>query len=145
MTDGGDEALVPLEVVDVSDTEHDGRPFSLVMLQEPGDGGRRLPIVVGVTEGAAIARAVAGVVISRPLTHDLLAAVVASFGGAVTGVRIRALDGGTFAAELTLTRPDGTTHALDARPSDAIALAVRATPTAEILAPAALLQPAPAG
>lgn len=108
----------------------------IVLLRERG-GRRCLPIWIGAAEASAIAYAQQGVVPPRPLTHDLLLDVITQLGHVVTHVRIHALRDGAFHAELVLTAPDGTSHHVDARSSDAIALALRAnTP---ILAPEALL------
>lgn len=84
-------------------------------------GGRVLPIVVGLTEGQAIAAGQAGVVPPRPMTHDLLASVLHSLGAVLERVEIVALIDGVFHAELVLD--DG--RRIDSRASDAIALAVR--------------------
>ncbi len=84
-----------------------------------------LPIWVGVTEAQAIAIRLEGVVPPRPLTHDLLLEVCDRLGGRISRIVISDLRDGTFFAEIHL----GPTHpkrALDARPSDAIALALRA-------------------
>src|SRR6478752_3079584 len=92
----------------------------LVLLRE-SDGDRYLPIWIGAAEAAAIAFAQQGVVPPRPLTHDLLRDVVDALGQTLTQVRISDLREGVFYAELVFS--DGTE--VSARPSDAIALALR--------------------
>ncbi len=62
---------------------------------------------------------------ARPLTHDLLKSVITSLGAALTGVVINDVRGTTFYAQLRLLTPNGERIQVDARPSDAIALAVR--------------------
>ena len=96
----------------------------IVLLREHHAPHRVLPIFVGAVEATAIALAVAGQEPPRPLTHDLMAALVTTLGGAVHGVEITAVHDGTFHARLDLHGPGGD-HSVDTRPSDAIALAVR--------------------
>lgn len=85
-----------------------------------------LPIWVGVFEANAIALQVEGIETPRPMTHDLLRNAVEQLGARVLEVLIANLRESTFYATVTLERKDGTTITLDARPSDAIALALRA-------------------
>lgn len=93
----------------------------VVVLGEPG-GDLVLPIVIGPREGAAIASAQAGLVPPRPLTHDLLVSILDKLGVRVVEVRVTHVLHGIFHAELVL---DGG-RVVDARPSDAIAVALRA-------------------
>lgn len=92
----------------------------IVLLRER-DGGRYLPIWVGAVEATAIAYAQQGIVPPRPLTHDLLRDILAALGVTLQEVRITALEDGVFFAVLAFS--DGTE--VSARPSDAIALALR--------------------
>lgn len=92
----------------------------IVLLRER-DGGRYLPIWVGAVEATAIAYAQQGIVPPRPLTHDLLRDILAALGVTLKEVRITALEDGVFYAVLAFS--DGTE--VSARPSDAIALALR--------------------
>ena len=84
-----------------------------------------LPIWIGSYEAGAIAAALEGQAPKRPATHDLLAQVVEALNARVTGVDVRSLEGNTFFANLHLER-EGEALVVDCRPSDAIALAVRA-------------------
>ncbi|NLE71597.1 MAG: bifunctional nuclease family protein [Actinomycetales bacterium] len=93
----------------------------VVVLLLDAEGGRVLPIVVGLTEGQAIAAGQAGVVPPRPMTHDLLATVLRTLGAVLERVEIVALIDGVFHAALVL----GDGRRIDSRASDAIALAVR--------------------
>lgn len=93
----------------------------VVVLLLDAAGGRVLPIVVGLTEGQAIAAGQAGVVPPRPMTHDLLATVLSTLGAVVERVEIVALIDGVFHAALVL----GDGRRIDSRASDAIAVAVR--------------------
>jgi bifunctional DNase/RNase len=87
-------------------------------------GERTLPIWVGPVEANAIALQIENVAPPRPMTHDLLSQAIASLGATLTRVVIADLRDGTFYAYLQLDREGETTY-LDARPSDAIALALR--------------------
>jgi bifunctional DNase/RNase len=92
----------------------------IVLLRE-ADGGRYLPIWIGASEATAIAFAQQGVVPARPLTHDLFRDVLAALGAQLTRVNITDLRDGVFFADLIFS--DG--PVVSARPSDAIALALR--------------------
>jgi bifunctional DNase/RNase len=92
----------------------------IVLLKEVS-GDRYLPIWIGAGEATAIAFAQQGVVPTRPLTHDLLRDIVGALGGELRQVRITALRDGIFFAELDF----GDGIEVSARPSDAIALALR--------------------
>jgi bifunctional DNase/RNase len=94
---------------------------SPVVLLRDREDGRYLPIWVGAAEATAIAYAQQGIVPPRPLTHDLLRDVLGALGAEVTEVRITALEDGVFYAVLVFA--DGLE--VSARPSDAIALALR--------------------
>lgn len=96
----------------------------LVILREHGGPHRVLPILIGGSEAASIAVALSGQPPPRPLSHDLMAALVQSVDARVNTVEITALRNGAFVAELAISGPGGERR-LDARPSDAIALAVR--------------------
>jgi uncharacterized protein len=87
------------------------------------EGERTLTIVIGYNEVQAIDRFVKGITMQRPMTHDLLAAVVEASGAQVERVEVTDLRDGTFYATLRMRRPDGVEAEVDARPSDAIALA----------------------
>jgi len=87
-----------------------------------------LPIFVTQDQAESIRLALAGEPFDRPLTHDLMVDMVTEFGGAIDAIRIDDLTDGTFYAKLDVeTYDDGRAerHVFDARPSDAIALAVR--------------------
>ncbi len=96
----------------------------IVLLNEVA-GSRYLPIWVGAVEATAIAYAQQGVTPLRPMTHDLIVDLLDELGAELTGVRITALTDGVFFAFLDLTTSSGEIHELSARPSDAIALALR--------------------
>ena len=99
----------------------------VVILQEC-DGTRVLPIWIGPSEANAIATHLASVEVPRPLTHDLLVSVLAGLGGSLKRVSIVRVQDNTYFAELVVDR-DGAIVTIDARPSDSIALALRAGAT----------------
>jgi len=92
----------------------------IVLLKETA-GDRYLPIWIGAVEATAIAFAQQGVVPARPLTHDLLKDVLEATGATLTAVTITDLRDGVYYADLQFA--SGVT--VSARPSDAIALAIR--------------------
>ena len=88
------------------------------------DGTRQFPIVIGIHEAAAIDRKVRDRPAQRPMTHDLLAAMVHVLGARIERVVISELRNNTFHARIDVLPRDGdATIPVDARPSDAIALA----------------------
>jgi bifunctional DNase/RNase len=96
----------------------------IMLLREQG-GDRYLPIWIGTPEATAIALAHEGVHTKRPLTHDLVTSLINELGATVDSVVVTELRGGTFYADLAVTL-DNTTHHISSRPSDAVAIAVRA-------------------
>ena len=96
----------------------------IVVLQER-DADRVLPIWVGVVEANAIALQVENIATARPMTHDLLRTVIRDLDGTVDRIVVSDLRDQTFYAVIHITRR-GEALRIDARPSDAIALALRA-------------------
>lgn len=99
-----------------------------VILLKPIDelpgSGQVLPIWIGEQEATSILIAVEGAAVPRPLAHDLMRSLLDTLGAAVTRVEVSRIDDGTFYADITLATPDGE-RVVDARPSDAVALASR--------------------
>jgi bifunctional DNase/RNase len=96
-----------------------------VILLKEEEGLRILPIWIGHPEATAILIAIEGIVPPRPMTHDLILSALTAGGLVLERVEITRLEEGTFFAALIL-RGEERTIAVDARPSDSIALAVRA-------------------
>jgi uncharacterized protein len=99
----------------------------VILLKPTGDlpgEGRILPIWIGAQEATSILVAVEGAATPRPLAHDLMRAMLETLGATVEIVEVTRIDDGTFYAEITLSTKGGTTR-IDARPSDAVALACR--------------------
>lgn len=96
-----------------------------IIFLEELQGSRLLPIWIGVAEGQAIAIRFSGIVLPRPLTHDLLLAAIKTLGFEVAKVVVSDIKENTFYARIHIS--DGKKpELLDSRPSDAIAIAVRA-------------------
>jgi bifunctional DNase/RNase len=112
-----------------------------VVILKDSEGDRYLPIWIGAWEASAIAMRLQGLSAERPLTHDLFAAALERLGVRVQRVVISELSDETYHARIHLER-DGVEVEVDARPSDALALAVRAEvqifAAEEVLAQAAL-------
>jgi bifunctional DNase/RNase len=96
----------------------------IVILRDK-DGDRVLPIWVGIFEANAIALQIENVTTARPMTHDLLRNVIQDLKASVERVVVSDVHDNTYYAMIYLTL-NGETLAIDARPSDAIALALRA-------------------
>ena len=100
-------------------------PDQYIFLRERA-GHREFPIVIGRFEAEAINRSIHDRTAVRPMTHDLLHDVVGQLGARVQRVVVSRLEESTFFAELHLETAEGEERVVDCRPSDAIALAVRA-------------------
>ncbi len=100
------------------------REFPVVLIRSE-EGEEVLPIWIGAAEATAIYAVLAGKTFERPMTHDLLRLVVEELGGEVRGIEITGIHEDTYFARIVLGRGEELFY-LDARPSDAIALALRA-------------------
>ncbi len=110
-----------LNKIVIDEKRHD----QLIVLKEK-DGSRILPIVIGLAEASAIKLKLSGFIPPRPLTHDLLHSTIENLEASIDKIIIDKLEENTFHAKIILKAANGTTKAIDARPSDSIALAVRA-------------------
>ena len=126
--------MISMEVIGVRVEMPSNQP--IVLLKEI-DGSRFLPIWVGAVEATAIAFAQQGVQPPRPLTHDLTQSIVEQLDATLTAVHVTHIEEGVFYANLIVRDSASNTHTISARPSDAIALALRAA--ANILASSELL------
>jgi bifunctional DNase/RNase len=95
-----------------------------IVILKDADDQRTLPIWVGPVEANAIAIQMENITTPRPMTHDLLVRVMADLGATVERVVVADLSENTFYAQLVLRRAEGVV-VVDARPSDALALALR--------------------
>ena len=96
-----------------------------IVLLKTADGNRFLPIWIGHPEAAAILMKLQGATTPRPLTHDLVTEMLSQLDAHVVRICVTELRENTFYATITLQQ-DGSEIEVDSRPSDAIALAVRA-------------------
>ena len=125
--------------VSVKSLAFDRKSNTPVVILKDMSGDRMLPIWIGPGEASAIAMQMGGITFQRPLTHDLLVSIVGGLGGKLQRVLITRVENSTYFAELIISR-NGQLISVDARPSDSIAIALRAE--ARIFADEALLEPA---
>lgn len=97
----------------------------VVILENP-DGTLLLPIWIGVCEANSIALELEGVAPPRPMTHDLIRNLINTTGCAVEHVFIHTLEESVYKASIQLRDAEAAVHQVDSRPSDAIAIALRA-------------------
>ncbi|MFH0738561.1 MAG: bifunctional nuclease family protein [Candidatus Omnitrophota bacterium] len=105
----------------IDEKRHD----QLIVLKEKG-GERLLPIVIGLNEASAIKLKISGFNPPRPLTHDLFYSALENLEANIERIVINKLEENTFHAQLFIKTQSGSVKIMDARPSDSIALAVRA-------------------
>ena len=96
-----------------------------IVLLKTADGNKFLPIWIGHPEAAAILMKLQGASTPRPMTHDLVTAMLEQLDAQVTRITVTELKENTFYASITVAQ-NGSEIDIDSRPSDAIALAVRA-------------------
>ena len=96
-----------------------------IVLLKTAEGNRFLPIWIGHNEAAAILMKLQGASTPRPLTHDLVTEILGQLDAQVVRIIVTELRENTFFAEITVQQ-DGSEIQIDSRPSDAIALALRA-------------------
>ena len=110
-----------LNKIVIDEKRHD----QLIVLKEK-NGERILPIVIGLAEASAIKLKISGFNPPRPLTHDLLHSAIENLDADIDKIIIDKLEENTFHAKIVLKTASGESKVIDARPSDSIALAVRA-------------------
>ncbi|MFI5236458.1 MAG: bifunctional nuclease domain-containing protein [Ignavibacteriales bacterium] len=113
---------IQCEILGLSSSPSTGGAYAILLKET--EGNKRLPIIIGAFEAQAIALEIEGIKPPRPLTHDLLKQLTDSLGASVLEVIIDELRENTFYAKIIL-EVSGFSQEIDARPSDAIALAVR--------------------
>jgi uncharacterized protein len=99
--------------------------YQRVVILKEKTAERYLPIWIGPSEADAIAVKLQGVSVPRPLTHDLLCSIIDALGATISSIVVSDLKNDTFYAKILLS-VDGEQMEVDSRPSDALALAVRA-------------------
>lgn len=113
-----------LRVVGITYNQLEAGVYALILEEEEGEK-RRVPIIIGYPEAQAIECRLQDVQIPRPLTHDVMVAVMENFNIALREVFLYRRPDGVFAADLVLENGDGTVRKVDSRSSDAVALALR--------------------
>lgn len=101
------------------------RQDQIIVLKEKG-GARQFPIVIGFLEASSIKMKLSGLQVPRPMAHDLLVATIAGLDAKLEKLVIDKLVDNTFHAKLVIKTLEGKLKMVDARPSDGIAVAVRA-------------------
>ncbi|HEX8299038.1 MAG TPA: bifunctional nuclease family protein [Rubricoccaceae bacterium] len=114
---------IQVDIIGLSTSPSSGGAYALVLGEV--NGNRRLPIIIGAFEAQAIALELEKIQPPRPMTHDLIRNLFDALGAEVTDIVIDDLREGTFFAKVRYVYDDDEAQ-LDARPSDAVALAVRA-------------------
>lgn len=113
---------IKLKVLGLTYSQVKKGAYALVLAEE--DGPRRIPVVIGVAEAQSIAISLEGIIPPRPITHDLFVSFAHGFGIRLKEVCIYKFENGVFSSEMIFD--DGTREIrLDARTSDAIAIALR--------------------
>jgi hypothetical protein len=115
-------AIVEMELSKIRIDENRGE--QVIVLKEK-DGSRILPIVIGMMEVTAIKMKISGVNPPRPMTHDLFYNAITQLGAKIDKVIINKVENNTFFAKLIISA-DNRVLEVDARPSDSIAIAMRA-------------------
>jgi len=114
---------IPLRIL--GQARSDSAPEHYIVILEDGRDARRLPIIIGPFEAQAIAIGLEGIDTGRPMTHDLLKNTISAFHGKLEEVVIDSIDSGVFHAKLECIDAAQKAFTIDARSSDAIAMAVR--------------------
>lgn len=114
---------VRLNVLGLSVTQLQNGAYALILAEEKGT--RRIPVVIGEFEAQSIAIAMEGIQTPRPITHDLFVSCGQAFGIFISEVFIHDFRDGIFYSEITFCNNEGLEYTLDARTSDAVALAMR--------------------
>jgi uncharacterized protein len=114
---------IQLQIVALSNSE--SSPGNFVLVLEDAARSRRLPIIIGAFEAQAIAIFMEKLLPPRPLTHDLFATTIQQLNATVKEVYIHSIINAAFVSVIILLTGDGTELHIDARTSDAVALAIR--------------------
>ncbi len=114
--------MIPVKVLKIY-YHPPSRSYAVILKEITGK--KCLPVIVGSFEAQSIALAIEVVDTPRPLTHDLICDVITGIDGSLKTVRVSHLKEGVFFAQLELESDDFGSRVIDARPSDAIAVALR--------------------
>ena len=114
--------MIPVNVLKIS-YHPESRSYAVILKEITGQ--KCLPVVVGSFEAQSIALAIEVVNTPRPLTHDLICDLIKGIDGTLSSVKINHLDDGVFFAQMEIYSQELGKRVIDARPSDAIAVALR--------------------
>ena len=114
---------IELQVADIHAAARPSEAFSLILKEKEGE--RYVPIIIGMSEARAILVELNQSPTHRPLTHELLVALADSFNCTLVEVDIVHYENGVYYADMLMKRSDNTLFHLDARPSDAISIALK--------------------
>lgn len=114
--------MVKVEIFGLALDENNKSP---ILILKNVEEGRVLPIWIGAMEAMSISMAINKTPFPRPMTHDLLLNTIHGLGGKIERIEVTSMEEGTFFAEIVVATADKTLR-IDSRPSDSIALAVRA-------------------
>ena len=115
---------IELMVADIHAATQPSEAFSLILKEKDGD--RYVPVIIGMSEARAILVELNQSPTHRPLTHDLCATLCDHFNCKLTEVNIVHYENGVYFANMEMRNADGSSFIIDSRPSDAIALALKA-------------------
>ncbi len=121
--DSGNGDRIRLRVLGISYSQIQSGAYALILAQV--DGPYRIPVVVGSSEAQSIAIKMEGIIPPRPMTHDLFASLAHAYGLELKEVFIHKFEEGIFSSDLIFENSEGKEIVLDARTSDAIAIAMR--------------------
>ena len=114
--------MIPVKVIKIS-YHPTSRSYAVILKEITGQ--KCLPVIVGSFEAQSIALAIESVDTPRPLTHDLICDVITGIDSSLKSVRISGLEDGVFYAQMEIESDSVGSRIIDARPSDAIAIALR--------------------
>lgn len=114
---------IKLDIIGLSSSHAQSGSFALVLGES--EGGRRLPIIIGMFEAQAIAIEIEKITPNRPMTHDLFKSFAGHFDITIKEIIISDLKEGVFFAKIICEDASGKLVEIDARPSDAIAIGIR--------------------
>jgi uncharacterized protein len=122
---GGSDGLsiIELYVMGIALDTRTGTPIVVLNDQQ---NRRALPIWIGTAEASAIIRQLENIKSARPMTHDLLYSMIETVGYRIKKIEINDINSDTYYASITLVNTENVEHVIDSRPSDAIALALKA-------------------
>ncbi len=114
--------MIEMKVMGIALDTRTGSP--IVVLQDQ-ENRKALPIWIGSAEASAIIRKIENLKVARPMTHDLFINMIEKTGYTLDRIEINDVEKETYYAKLFISDKDGETVEIDARPSDAIAIAIR--------------------